>query len=56
MAPIHSRIPAVLRLDEVLGFLDGGLWTFLPYDGALVVTPFESPLKSAGGAAQRELF
>ena len=57
MAPIHSRMPAVLRPDQVLGFLDGGRWTFLPFEGALVVTPCESPLKhAAGGAAQRELF
>jgi len=57
MAPIHSRMPAVLRPDELRGFLDGGRWTFLPYEGTLVVKPCESPLKhAAGGLAQRELF
>ena len=58
MAAIHSRMPAVLRPDEVRGFLDGAIhWNFLPYAGALVVVPCASPLKNAdGGATQQELF
>jgi putative SOS response-associated peptidase YedK len=58
MAAIHSRMPAVLHPDEVREFLDGcGRWDFQPYDGALVVTPCQSPLRNTGGGdAQQELF
>jgi len=46
MAPIHNRMPAVLRSDEVQGFLaGGGRWEFQPFGGVLAVTPCESPLK-----------
>jgi len=46
MANIHQRMPAVLRPDEVRGFLiDGDRWDFQPFTGSLVVTPCESPLK-----------
>jgi putative SOS response-associated peptidase YedK len=46
MAPIHDRMPAVLRPDEMQEFLGGdGHWDFRPFGGALVVVPCESPLK-----------
>jgi putative SOS response-associated peptidase YedK len=46
MAPIHTRMPAVLRAEEVPAFLDlENPWVFRPFDGALAVTPCESPLK-----------
>lgn len=46
MASIHERMPAVLRPDEVRGFLEsGGNWDFRPFAGSLVVTPCDSPLK-----------
>jgi putative SOS response-associated peptidase YedK len=46
MAPIHNRMPAVLRSDEVQGFLaGGGRWDFQPFGGVLAVAPCESPLK-----------
>jgi len=58
MAPIHDRMPAVLRPDEVEGFLAGeNVWNFEPFGGDLVVTPCASPLKGArGGDGQPELF
>ncbi len=46
MAPIHDRMPAVLRAEQVPAFLEAQIpWVFRPYDGALAVTPCESPLK-----------
>lgn len=46
MAPIHDRMPAVLRPDEVPEFLDlGNHWNFRPFAGVLAVTPCDSPLK-----------
>jgi len=46
MAPIHARMPAVLRAEEVPAFLDlSNPWVFRPFDGPLAVTPCESPLK-----------
>jgi len=46
MAPIHDRMPAVLRADDVPVFLDLETpWVFRPFDGPLAVTPCESPLK-----------
>ncbi len=58
MAASHSRMSAVLRLDEVQGVLDGGnRWNFQPYGGALTVVPCASPLKNGGGSVgQQELF
>ena len=58
MAAIHSRMPAVLRPDEVRGFLDGAIrWDFRPFDGQLVVTPCTSPLvKPRDAGTQQELF
>jgi len=46
MAAIHERMPAVLRPDEVRGFLESeGNWNFQPFGGSLAVTPCDSPLK-----------
>jgi putative SOS response-associated peptidase YedK len=46
MAPIHDRMSAVLRAEEMQEFLTGkGPWDFRPYGGALAVTACESPLK-----------
>lgn len=46
MAPIHDRMPAVLRPEEVAPFLDpGNRWDFRPFGGALAVAPCDSPLK-----------
>ena len=46
MALIHSRMPAVLRVEDVPVFLNlQNLWVFRPFDGPLAVTPCESPLK-----------
>ena len=46
MAPIHNRMPAVLRVEDVPVFLDlETSWVFRPFDGPLAVTPCESPLK-----------
>ena len=58
MAPIHDRMPAVLRPDEVDGFLAGeNVWNFMPFGGGLTVTPCASPLKGArGDGTHPELF
>ena len=59
MAPIHDRMPALLRPEEMLEFLAGnGRWDFQPFTGSLAVTPCESPLvKKPGNASQQgELF
>lgn len=57
MAPIHERMPAVLRRDEVPAFLDGHPWDFRPFGGRLIVTPCGSPLAKPGAPdGQRELF
>jgi putative SOS response-associated peptidase YedK len=46
MAPIHARMPAVLRAEEVPAFLDlSNPWEFRPFAGPLAVAPCESPLK-----------
>ncbi len=45
MAPIHDRMPALLRPEVMAEFLAGsGNWDFQPFAGSLVVTPCESPL------------
>jgi putative SOS response-associated peptidase YedK len=45
MAPIHDRMPALLRPDDMDEWLAGkGRWQFQPFAGPLVVTPCESPL------------
>jgi putative SOS response-associated peptidase YedK len=59
MAPIHDRMPALLRLEEMSEWLVGsGMWNFQPFAGALVVTPCQSPLvrRPGDGARQGELF
>jgi putative SOS response-associated peptidase YedK len=58
MAPIHDRMPALLRPEEMAEFLAGsGRWDFHPFTGPLVVTPCESPLsKRQVGGEQQELF
>ncbi len=59
MAPIHNRMPALLRPEEMQEFLAGnGSWDFQPFAGPLAVTPCKSPLaKRAGdGPQQAELF
>jgi len=54
MAAIHSRMPAVLRPDTVQAFLDGGDgWTFLPYDGTLVL---KAHTGIAGGKIQSKTY
>lgn len=58
MAPIHNRIPALLRPEEMLEWLAGnGRWDFQPFAGSLVVTPCESPLaRRRPDGEQQELF
>lgn len=59
MSPIHDRMPALLRTEEMDEWMAGaGTWDFQPFSGPLVVTPCESPLgKGAGtGKIQGELF
>jgi putative SOS response-associated peptidase YedK len=59
MAPIHDRMPALLRPEEMDEWLAGnGRWDFLPFAGPLVVKPCESPLVRRSGAEpqQGELF
>ena len=59
MAPIHDRMPAVLRPEEMAEFLAGtGHWNFQPFTGPLVVTPCESPLtkRPPHSESQQELF
>jgi putative SOS response-associated peptidase YedK len=58
MAPIHDRMPALLRPDELDEWLAGkDMWEFLPFVGPLLITPCESPLvKRKKADAQQELF
>jgi putative SOS response-associated peptidase YedK len=58
MAPIHDRLPAILRPEEMAEFLAGhGHWDFQPFGGSLTVAPCASPLaKPRAGDSQRELF
>ena len=44
MAPVHDRMPAILKASEAADFLNGGSWTFRPFAGPLSVTPCASPL------------
>jgi putative SOS response-associated peptidase YedK len=45
MSPIHDRMPALLRPEQMAEWLAGnGRWDFQPFAGPLVVTPCESPL------------
>jgi putative SOS response-associated peptidase YedK len=58
MSPIHDRMPALLRPEEMAEYLAGtGSWDFQPFAGSLVVEPCASPLaKRQGGGEQQELF
>ena len=59
MSPIHDRMPALLRPEEMDKWMAGnGRWDFQPFVGSLVMTPCESPLaKKSGNASQQgELF
>lgn len=58
MAPIHDRMPAILRAEEIAGYLAGSSpWPFQPFAGSLLVTPCESPLlKPRASDSQQELF
>ncbi len=59
IAPIHDRMPALLRPEEMQEFLvGGGHWNFQSYAGPLAVTPCESPLvkRRGGDDSQQELF
>lgn len=45
MSPVHDRMPALLRPEEMDKWLAGnGEWDFQPFSSVLVVTPCESPL------------
>jgi putative SOS response-associated peptidase YedK len=57
MAPIHVRMPAILRPAEISEFLGGAGWSFQPFAGPLTVTPCASPLKRPQEPdQQQELF
>jgi putative SOS response-associated peptidase YedK len=58
MSPIHDRMPALLRPEEMHEWLAGdGRWDFQPFAGPLVVTPCDSPLaKRRPDGEQQELF
>jgi putative SOS response-associated peptidase YedK len=59
MSPIHDRMPALLRPEELADFLAGsGRWDFQLFAGPLVVEPCESPLakRTGDGPRQAELF
>lgn len=59
MAPIHDRMPALLRPEETQEWMAGsGHWSFQPFTGPLVVTPCESPLakRRGGDVRQGKLF
>lgn len=58
MSPIHDRMPALLRAEEMQEFLAGSEhWDFQPFGGSLVVTPCESPqVRRRNEGQQQELF
>lgn len=58
ISPIHDRMPALLRPEEMAEFLAGkGRWDFQLYAGPLVMTPCESPLANPRAPdPQQELF
>jgi len=58
MTPIHDRMPALLRPEEMAEFLAGsGHWNFQPFNGPLAATACESPLvKRKKPDSQQELF
>lgn len=57
MAPIHDRMPALLKPEEMQEWMAGsGHWGFQPFAGPLVVTPCASPLvKRRDDGAQQKL-
>jgi hypothetical protein len=59
LAPIHDRMPDVLRADEVGAYIKNQQdhWNFQPFAGPLAVTPCANPLtKPMDGGGQGELF
>lgn len=59
VAPIHDRMPAILKWNEALAFLKDGLDGLPPYEGALRIAACESPLRKhdpASGEQQGMLF
>jgi putative SOS response-associated peptidase YedK len=55
MAPIHDRMPALLRAEEMMEYMaGGGRWDFQPFSGDLVVSPCESPLVRRPGSEPRQ--
>lgn len=61
MSPIHDRMPALLRPEEMQEWLAGsGRWEFQPFTGRLAVEPCESPLAKRHSSptpdTQQELF
>jgi len=55
MSPIHHRMPALLKPEEMQEFVVGnGRWDFQPYAGTLTVTPCESPLAKLRGDENRQ--
>ena len=58
MSPIHDRMPALLKPEEMAEYLAGsGGWDFQPFAGPLMITPCESPLaKRKNPGHQQELF
>lgn len=59
MSPIHDRMPALLRPEEMQEWLAGsGRWDFQPFAEPLVVTPCESPMlrKRPASDSQLDLF
>jgi putative SOS response-associated peptidase YedK len=59
MSPIHDRMPALIRSEEMQEWLAGsGTWIFKPFAEPLVVTPCQSPLARRGAACdiQQDLF
>ena len=58
MAPIHDRMPALLRPDAMQEFLAGGHWSFQAFTGPITAAHCESPLmkRRDDGWQQSELF
>lgn len=59
MVPIHDRMPALLRPEDMNEWLAGSEhWNFQPFTGPLVVTPCESPLvkRRPASDSQPDLF
>jgi putative SOS response-associated peptidase YedK len=55
MSPIHDRMPALLRPEEMAEYMAGsGSWDFQPFSGKLVVRPCESPLVRRAGGEPRQ--